>query len=319
MHDRILKTIKTAEESPSDTALKKKKQRALIQLRYDNRNSYLRKELAHKQIKIDELNRSLSRKAAVPTANLQALQPILDQIASLRAEITKLSSEVHFEVLHHVPNMIDDARSALSTGTFDEAVLFWDRRPFEPLHIEPEELYPRDTDMTMIYFEADADSPITRLTNQVDEASRANLYRIYEAVSLIFGSRGAMPVSELLNSLFPSRPINDLVRAIPSLATHATRTPKPNFDDLPKTVHGRPGEGPGKLLDPVSNFQENLDYDLSDVRIRCLSPITLWEIILEYQKDNNTEVNMVQLNRLLGGTLTSFRAGEYSVEPKKLR
>jgi transcription factor 1 len=319
MHDRILKSIKTAEESPGDTALKKKKQRALIQLRYDNRNSFLRKELADKQIRIDELNRSLSRKAADPTADLQALQPILDQIASLRADIAKLSSEVHFEALHHVPNMIDDARSALSTGTFDDAVLLWDRRPFEPLHIQPQELYPRETDMTMIYFEADANSPITRLSNQVDEASRAKLYRIYEAVSLIFGSRGAMPVSELLNSLFPSRPINDLVRAIPSLATHAARTPKPNFDDLPKTVHCRPGEDPSKPLDPVSNFQENLDYDLSDVRIRCLSPITLWEIILEYQKDNNTEVNVVQLNRLLGGTLTSFRAGEYGVDPKKLR
>ncbi|PKX91907.1 uncharacterized protein P174DRAFT_410787 [Aspergillus novofumigatus IBT 16806] len=319
MHDRILKTIKTAEESPSDTALKKKKQRALIQLRYDNRNSFLRKELADKQIKIDGLHRSLSRKAADQAADLQGLQPILDQISSLKADIAKLSSEVHFEVLHHVPNMIDDARSALSTGTFDDAVLLWDRRPFEPLHIQPEELYPRETDMTMIYFEADANSPITRLSNQVDEASRANLYRIYEAVSLIFGSRGAMPVSELLNSLFPSRPINDLVRAIPSLATHAARTPKPNFDSLPKTVHGRPGEDPSKPLDPVSNFQENLDYDLTDVRIRCLSPITLWEIIMEYQKDSNTEVNVVQLNRLLGGTLTSFRAGEYSVEPKKLR
>ncbi|KAM0100459.1 hypothetical protein ACP6JE_005030 [Aspergillus fumigatus] len=319
MHDRILKTIKTAEKSPSDIALKKKKQRALIQLRYDNRNSFLRKELADKQIKIDELNRSLARKAADSTADLQDLQPILDQIGSLKADIAKLSSEVHYEVLHHVPNMIDDARSALSTGSFDDAVLLWDRRLFEPLHIQPEELYPRETDMTMIYFEADANPPIMRLCNQVDEASRADLYRIYEAVSLIFGSRSAMPVSELLNALFPNRPINDLVRAIPSLATHAARTPKPNFDSLPKTVHGRPGEDPSKQLDPVFNFQENLDYDLSDVRIRCLSSITLWEIILEYQKENDTEVNVVQLNRLLGGTLTSFRAGEYGMEPKKLR
>ncbi|EAW09465.1 uncharacterized protein ACLA_036700 [Aspergillus clavatus NRRL 1] len=324
MHDRILETIQTAEESPGDVKAKKKKQRALVQLRQDNRTAFARKELVEKQARIDELTRSLSRAAADPAVDSKSLQPMVDRIAALKAETAQQHSEIHFEVLHHTPSMIDDARSALSTGTFDDAVLLWDRRPFEPLLIDPEELYPRDTDTTMLYFEADAHSPIMQLLTEADQAGRADLHRIYEAISLTFSSRGTMTVTDLLKAIFPARPINDLVRAIPSLATYASKTPKPDFDTLPKTVSGRPGaaestcQDPHPPLDPVTHFQENLDYDLSDVRIRCLSSATLWEIVVEYHK-SNAEVNAVQLNRLLGGTLTSFRSGEYGVEQKKMR
>jgi transcription factor 1 len=64
-------------------------------------------------------------------------------------------------------------------------------------------------------------------------------------------------------------------------------------------------------------YQENLDYRLDGVRVRSLPSSVLWDTFLEYQK-GDLKLSAMQLNRVLGGTLTSFRSGDYLLTHKRL-
>jgi len=161
----------------------------------------------------------------------------------------------------------------------------------------------------VLYFEPDANSPVIKRIKQVDPSERSNLFQLFEFLTLAFNTRGSMPVSELLSLMFPGKPIHDLIRAIPDLATYAGKKPKPDFDSIPKP--------PPSEVDPSTTYQENIDYDLSEVRLRSLSALTLWEITLEYM-NTAADKSPIHLNRLLGGSLTSFRTGDYRASYKRL-
>lgn len=312
LHDRILGAINST-EGTTDKDERKKRVRAFIQLNQDNRNTWNRLQIRDLKIQRDELMKSLSRTAADPNSNSKTMKTFTDRIAALNAEISKDFSSVHSQIHNGASSLHDDRRTALHTGNFDDALLLWDHRPFEPLHIESEELYPRESDRSVIYFEPDPNSPIMQRVKAIEPSKRADVVRLFEALILVFNNRSSMTVAELISLMLPHRPVNDIVRNIPSLATFAAKTPKADFDNQPKTVHP---DAQGNL-DPVSCFQENIDYDLSDVRIRCLAVTDLWDILLEYLK-SAPDVSPVQFNRLLGGTLTSFRTGDHLVSHKRL-
>ncbi|KAF9892929.1 hypothetical protein FE257_000521 [Aspergillus nanangensis] len=322
-HDRLIDVIRA--ESPMEsnptpsgkkpTRVNQKRSRAIIQLNQDNRHAFFRHELVSKQAKIDELMKTLSRTAAEETTTSTTLQPILDQIEATKSALAQQTLDTHYESIKQVPVTIDDRRASLHSGNFDDAHLLWDRRPFEPLVIHPEELYPRESERSLVYFEADANAPALQNVNQLSPEERDHPFRLSEAVSRTIGGRGSLSVAELLQLIFPDQEINNIVKAVPSLAMFAAKTPKPEFDSLPKTVHGEPG--PDGKLDPAVCYQENLDYDLGDVRVRALSTRTLWDIFVEYQKAN-MELSTMQLNRLLGGTVTSFGSGDYLLTQKRL-
>lgn len=312
-HEKVWKKITT--DTPGKEGKRSPMQRrGLTQLNKENRDVYIRQCQATVVAEIDELTNTLSRTAANPRESSAELEPILNKIEATRSKLDQISSEVHYEVLKEVPVVVDNRREALHTGNFDDAVLHWDRRPFEPLLITPEELYPRETERSILYFEADPNPVAVQKLNQLDPSQRDVPLRLFEALSLTIGTRNLMTVAELLELVFPGRPINDIVKSIPGLAVFAAKTPKPDFDNLPKTIHGSPEAR--EPLDPVACYQENLDYDLSDVRVRTLSISTLWDIFIEYQKKGNTSLTTVQLSRLLGGTLTSFRTGDLELRKR---
>ncbi|PLB36017.1 uncharacterized protein BDW47DRAFT_109325 [Aspergillus candidus] len=291
--------------------------RAWIMLNEDNRHTFMRRQLLELLEKIAELNKALSRAAADPSADPSTLRSTQEEIATLQATYVKQSSETHYKALKQFPGLCDDWRASSPGGNPDNAVLLWERRPFEPLLIQPDELFPRESDRTMVYFEADPNACAARKLHELPPGDRDAPLECSEALTLTLGSRNHMTVPELLDVILPGRPVNDIVRAVPSLAMFANRTLKPDFDTLPKTVHGSPSDiAAGKELDPALCFQENLDYDLSDVRVRTLSTETLWDLFVEYQKSDR-KLSPVQLNRLLGGTLTSFKSGEYRESPTK--
>ncbi|QMW37666.1 hypothetical protein COH20_008711 [Aspergillus flavus] len=305
-HEKVWKKI-TTDTPAKDGKLNATQRRGLTQLNKENRDVYKRQYQATTIGEIDELTNTLSRTAADPRESSAALEPILDKIKAAKSTVDQILSEVHYEVIKEVPAVVDNKRVALHSGNFDDAILHWDRRPFEPLLITPEELYPREAERSVLYFEADPNPPAVQKLNQLDPSQRDAALRLFEALSLTIGTRNLMTVAEFLELIFPERPINDIVKSIPGLAVFAAKTPKPDFDNLPKTIHGSPEAR--EPLDPAACYQENLDYDLSDVRVRTLPISTLWDIFVEYQKKGNTNLSTVQLTQLLGGTLTSFRTG----------
>ncbi|KAE8350440.1 hypothetical protein BDV28DRAFT_39423 [Aspergillus coremiiformis] len=314
LHKRLLKQINSSDQGSTRNPTRS---RALTQLNKDNRDSYKRQALTDKIIEIDELTKTLSRSAADPTMDSTALKPILDKIETAQSVVAQELSDTHYEVIKETPLSVDCSRAALHTGNFDDAVLLWDRRPFEPLLIHPEEQFPRQSEKSVFYFEADSNPTALRKLSQLDLPERNGPFRLFEAYSFTMHSRTTMTVAELLETIFPGRPINDIVKAVPALAVFAAKTLKPAFDTLPKTLHGPPGAtNNDQKLDPVASYQENLDYDLSAIRARVLPCSTLWDIFVEYQK-SDSKLSMVQLNRALGGTLTSFRTGEYILPEKR--
>ncbi|KAE8382849.1 hypothetical protein BDV26DRAFT_252761 [Aspergillus bertholletiae] len=314
-HEKIAKLLPTT-PPPSGRKIKRPPTeiRALIQLNKENRDAYKRTSHANTVAEIDELTKALSRVAASPRKTSAALRPILTQIGAAKATLDQDLLEVHYEILNEAPVLIDNKRASMHTGNISDSVLHWDRRPFEPLLIAPDELYPKDTERTFLYFEADPNPLALQKLNQLEPAKREVALRLFEAFTLTIGTRNLMTVSEFLQLIFPDRPTNDIVKAIPSLAIFAAKTPKPDYDSLPKAVHGPPDAG--KSPDPVACYQENLDYDLSDVRARILPISTLWDIFIEYQKKGDTSISAVQLSRLLGGTLTSFRTGDLELRKR---
>jgi transcription factor 1 len=70
---------------------------------------------------------------------------------------------------------------------------------------------------------------------------------------------------------------------------------------------------PDPSADPAFSYQANLDYDLSGVRVRSLSTDTLLEIMVEFEK-SSPGTSILQFNRMLGGTLTSFQSGIQTIK-----
>ncbi|RJE22947.1 hypothetical protein PHISCL_04716 [Aspergillus sclerotialis] len=293
----------------ADALMKKRAKQALYKLRYDNRATYDAYQRAERVISIDQLVRRLSRDAANPNLDFKALKPLDDKIEELKTAVANEPVFAEEKNVRIVLSLIDSNRCARYSGNFDRALLAWDRRPFEPLLIDHEELFPSDGELAMFYFEADINSSLMKGLKEVDPMQRDELLRIFDAFCFSIGTRGLATVGELLSSIFADQSINDIVKAVPSLATFASKRLKSDFDNLPKTLHTKPSrQQSGEPLDPVECFQENLDYDLSDVRVRSLSVSTLWDLAVEYQK-RPSRLDTVELNRAVGSSLTSFRSG----------
>ena len=314
-HDRLVEEIYEADMN--DTKAKRVRTRALIQLNQENRTAWKRLHVCQKEVQIDELTKTLCREAAKPESTLASLQPYVDELDAIDAVIKSETANMHFDVVESVAILVDDHRSSLHIGSFDSGLLPWDRRAFEPLFLDENELYPRGCERTMIYFEANKNPPTMQMIQDLDAEKRSSLLRLFDALTLIFSKRSALPVTELLALLFPSRPVDDLIHAIPSLTVFARKKPKPDFDDLPKTCHPI-GIELGDELDPAVCLQDNMDYDLSKVRLRTLFVKTLWEIMLEYVK-TATDLSPILLSRLLGGSMTSYQSGGYLGDPKKMK
>lgn len=300
-HERQIKELKAADRTPKSATSKRQRGRISTKLNQENRSVYIRDLITRNQLKIDLLSQTLSAAAADPASNSERLKALDGQLAALKSAAAEQIANTHFTARGMADLTTDDSRTALLSSNFDDSVLLWDQRPFEPLHIKSEEVYPRELPRSLLYFEADPKSPVMQKLQPVPVEERRELLQLFEASSLSFATSNGKPVGEILQSIFPGRSINDLVKAIPSLAPYATKRIKPNAGPTPL-------KGP---TDPNRCFQENVDYDMSDCRLRCLPVLTLWEILLEYQKNSMNYVSALQFSRLLGGTMTSYRAGIY--------
>lgn len=296
------------EKTAAAKEARKKRTMAIQALNQDNANAHVRQNITKTQMGIDERTQNLSRAAADPQRTVQELAVLDKSLAESKTNFAHTVSNEHYRSIRGYDREIDDWRIANRSNHFDDSTLLWERRPFEPLCIDPEEHYPRES-RTMIYFEADANSPVMKKLKELPEEKREEMMKLFDAMSLMFSTRGNMSVEEMVHALFSGRSANEIVKAIPSLATFAGKQLKPGCGVVPLD---------DPTLDPHECFQENIDYDLSDVRIRCLPITTMWEILLEYHK-HSMDLSPAHFSRLLGSTLTSSRAGGPSPEALKLR
>ncbi|KAL3463052.1 hypothetical protein BJX64DRAFT_258138 [Aspergillus heterothallicus] len=325
-HDKYLAAFKAFDkadpESPGYDKIKKARSRASVQLSQENRQAHARNLLTDRQVQIYGLNKSISRLAADPEAKLADLDPIVKEVEALTTTLAEEMAQHHFDTTRAVPYLIDDRRAAFDTGSYDDAVLLWDRRPFEPLVIHEDEMYPRGLNRTLLYFEADPNAHSAKRLSRLTQDQQYAAYEAFEAFSFCLSGSHLLTVEKLMEILFPAFTANEIVKAFPSLARFASKRPKPNFDDLPKTLHYEPDFKPPALPsttegkeatykpDPAYCYQENLDYDLSGVRCRVLPTSTLWDIFAKYS-EHAKDHSIVQLSRSFGGNVTNARSGIY--------
>ncbi|KAJ5520175.1 Ribosomal RNA adenine methylase transferase [Penicillium fimorum] len=301
--------IKSAAETtdPKAKEVCRKRGIALTHLARDNTSYYHRQRLVDIVLKIDEVSRTFARAAADPNETVERLKALEDQMASLKSSFATLSSGLHFTVWERYEHTTDDARLTTTSNNFDDAVLVHDRRPFEPLYLHPDEIYPRENPLGMVYFEANPNPPLLKTVFDLPNETAQEVLDRYFALLGCVGFRGKMTVTELLETLFPLEAINDHVRDIPSLTTFARRGLKAGYGPMPLLD--------GSTSDPAFTYQENVDYDLSDVRIRTLSAKTLLDIALKYEKLPG-KLGIIAFSRALGAAVTQAQLGEDVVKPK---
>lgn len=308
-HEEVAENIRAlGEEGPhASPATRRKRSLAIQKLNQDQSYAAARLNLTKIQMRIDERTQNLSRAAADPQRTSQELAVLDGSLRDLKRHFAETIAGHHYRAIRGWDREVDDWRMANMSNNLDDSALLWDRRPFEPLRIHPGEIYPRES-RNMIYFEADAKCPVVKKLNELPEKRREEIISLFDSISLSFTTRGNMPLEELVRALLPGRSINEIVEALPSLAVFAGKQLKP-------------GSGVVALDDPTMDahhcFQENIDYDLSDVRLRCMPVMIMWEILLEYQR-HSLDLSPAQFGRLLGSTTTSTRAPS-SAEPLKLR
>ncbi|KAJ5115930.1 hypothetical protein N7456_000278 [Penicillium angulare] len=316
-HDHFMQIIEKhakmeAKSTPDDPKLVKSKRdasRAMTSLKFDNHTALIRESLTADQMAIDGRMRDLSVAAADPNITATKLQELDKEVENMQSALTQRISQIHFRLHRSWDRNLDDARIEARSQNLDDSVLLWDKRPFHPLHIKSDEVFPGAA-RTLVYFEAEEKPAAIHGLRNVPVEKRQQLMQLFEALSGAFGTRHHMTIAELTDAIFPGRTANELVQSMPGLIKYAAKRLKPDCGPIPL---------PEGHTNPEECYQENIDYDLSDCRLRCLPAQTLWEIVLEYQKDA-LDLSSLQFLRLLGGTLTSFRAGDYSVyEAKSMR
>ncbi|CAI7577559.1 unnamed protein product [Penicillium glandicola] len=286
---------------PKAKEIIRKRSLAYSTLCRDNSASYFRQKLANVVVELDEVGWAFARAAADPKESVETLKALEDRMVSLKSSFTTLFSSQHFVMFALYEHTIDDGRLTRISNNFDDADLVHIRRPFEPLYIHPEEIYPRESGRGLIYFEPDPNPPALKKIFDLPRSMVQDVLDRYFALLAVVGFRGRMPVAEFLETLFPLEAINDHVRDIPSLATFAERRLKPGYGPMPLPD--------GSTSDPAFTYQENVDYDLSGVRLRTLSVQALVDIAIKYEKFPE-KLTIVGLSRALGGAMTQAQSGE---------
>ncbi|CAG7990355.1 unnamed protein product [Penicillium nalgiovense] len=311
MHRKQLMEIAEADklglDSCSDTtdpqakAKIRKRSIAWSKLARDNSASYFRQQLADVILELDQVGWAFARAAADPKESVESLKALEDRMVSLKTSYTTLQSSLHHTMLEKHQHTIDDTRLGRLSNHFADTGPAHDQRPFEPLYIHPDETYPREDGRGVIYFEPDSNPPVLKKTFDLPSTIVQPVLDRYFAMLAVVGTRGTMPVAEFLEILFPNESINSHVRDIPSLANFAERRLKPGCGpvSLPE----------GSTSDPAFTYQDNVDYDLSGVRLRTLSAATLLDIATKYEKLPE-KLGIVSFSRVLGGTMTQAQLGD---------
>jgi transcription factor 1 len=276
-----------------------------IQLNQDNQVWHRRLQWADRQSAIESLERDLVQAVADPAMmDAEQVQELDSRIARLKSEFAEQFSREVYRVANQMDNLTDNRRAALSTGNLDDATLLWDRRPFEPLYIKrKEDLWPVPRDCAILYFEPDPHSFAMQAVSDPEGRPQQNLVDIYMATISALGLRGTASLADICEKMFPGRPAVDIIKAIPGLIPHVSKQlRRPDY-------HLSASENASSSDDgSSSSLEDKFTYDLTTVRLRSLPISVITALIREYMQWPGRPETAVQVNRSLGGSMTTWNA-----------
>ncbi|KAK2759793.1 hypothetical protein FQN54_002527 [Arachnomyces sp. PD_36] len=322
------KGVANTDANPSEkeaAALKRRKR--FMTLRYrisqENREFYAAFQLVDLQEQIDDLEQTIAIELVRNTEADKA------SIESQRAELVRLKSDLQtclasssHESLRRALAFMDDRRGYRNGGK--DPLLLWERRKYEPMRIHPDEVYPRNP-CSILDFQPDPNAPILASTTP-DEMHDVNdfadeyppTYRIFLHLLNHVSSSNTKSVPELLDTMFSGRPIEEIVRAVPSLLQVARATiPSNHSEDTIPSPQTTPSTNTGTNPEPralqrspiikpppeieTRNPEDPSSYDLSQARLRTVPPIVFWDLAVEWGRWPFRPESEREVINILGG------------------
>ncbi|CAG8042504.1 unnamed protein product [Penicillium salamii] len=282
-------------KDPAMVAASRKRNAARAKAVQLDKWAYLTHSLAQQLLEIDEKGRQLARAAADPTESCESLKALDDEIESITSKYNDEVSRIHWQSRINVSHIVDDDRMLYTSRNNISSQFLWERRPFEPLHIRSDEVWPVGNPVGVVYFEANDSPPVLQKLNHSSVSQPQAVLERFEVLTSLLAHRGEMTIETLNKQLFSDWSSNEFIQAVPSLALFAGKRLKPGSGPLPLS---------DPTLDPTTSYQGNLEYDLSQIRIMTISAESLLDVAIEYEK-LEAKVPISEFKRLVGGTSTT--------------
>jgi mitochondrial transcription factor 1 len=322
MHQGYLDALEEMRRIENRPIIKKQKEdlrktheefsRRRTQLNQDNKVHYQRLQLAEQVWTIDGLESKFAAAVTNKSSEPEKLEELNRRLVDLKSKLTQSLTEGGDSVSHRGETLVDNRRAALRTGNIDDSILAWDHRPFEPLYIKPEEIFPSDSSFGVLYFEpklaAETLPSLTSILNMAGPQStdKNKIIDIFLAVIGTFGTRGRFSIASILGIMFPGRSTNDIVKDIPTLVPFASKR-------LKSTIAYSSSDASPTNEKPKT-LEDHFDYDFSHQRIRCLPLSVMTDLIIEYIKWPFRPNSPAQISRHLGGSMTSYSSASSAFE-----
>ncbi|EEP82774.1 predicted protein [Uncinocarpus reesii 1704] len=269
----------------------------------ENRQVPIIEQAASKNLAIDSIRSQLRTimdngrpYPARTTALVSQLDALVSERQELYSQLTPLAQSHAIQRYQESQNLTNPNRTA--------RLLFWDRRPYEPLRVQPTEFHPQ-TPCALLDFHPNPSSPMLHTLQQHIAAHKPrdaylNIITVFQHLLRAISRGTAKAVDRtLLRPFFPGRSVPELVRAIPSLRRFAIVNASYCGERLPENLQLEYGED-----------------CLSETLVRVLPAEVLWDIALEWDRWPMKPVDARDLWKLVGGhrlnelesTFTSGRA-----------
>lgn len=277
-------------------------------LLYENREFMSLTNLQERQIEIEEKEDALVRSLKEPSPDVDAIVKDAGDLQQLKQECYTDLSRTGGKT-QSVFATYKDERNALSGrhSADNSPLLLWDRRPYEPLHVNAEEFYPH-VPSSIVDFQPNPNSQIMvsqRHHQKIkDDKGHQALLQTFLHIAGSFTTHGAKPVDWILRLMFPSRDMGDLVQAVPSLSAHATPKIIAMTNSSEKLSITRISTKTDKKNKETILKRGLLDYDddcLSNTPLRALPVSTIWDLAVEWANWPDKPHSDVDMARALGG------------------
>lgn len=254
-------------------------------------------EADNKQAEIDKLENKLREIMIknLPPPDYFEAQGIIHSFKRLRTERDRIIESLGKQYSeYHYPIYRDERRASSHT----EPLLFWDRRPYEPLHAYPDEFFPK-VPGSMVDIRPNPDSPIFMLQNHYKQTNRQFVYRsvlaIFRALLRTFNAYQKKPVSQVLSLLFPDRSMSEFPVAIPSLVPYTT----PSISLYPNDAMEWTG------VKHKGNVTMGYNDDcLQDATLHIIPTAVIWDMAVEWERWP-MRTSVANLSKSLGGALVN--------------
>ena len=267
-------------------------------LLHENRDAARLKELGTMQKTIDGLEEKLREMKRNGKYSSGEVRQVVSELRRLLAKRDPLYECLSSLLQLYATHQAEERRCFEDNGEGKHLPLLqWDRRPYEPLHVSPNEFSPK-AECSILDIQPDANSPILSRRREYTEAGKGDDYRAIVQVFLHLGRllvySGRKPLDSILQALFPGRPMSEVIEAIPSLA----RLAKVSVSFVPMPDENEAGQEGGHEETAVLEYAEDC---LSDVSWRTLPASMIWDIAAEWYTYPLKPVPTTELHKVLGG------------------